>query len=84
MGPLSVADIAARAGKSDEWVKQQARAGLLPGRKFGRTWAFTEADWSEFLERCRFKPQTATGRRTRAAAAETRRANHNRPEGIPA
>lgn len=63
----TAAAVAELLHKSEPWVTATARAGLLPGRKTGRTWAFTDADIEAYLER------VATGQATAAPAPRRRR-----------
>lgn len=63
---LTAASVAEMLHKSEPWVTAAARSGLLPGRKTGRTWAFTEADVQLYLDR------VATGQ-ANAAPTPTRR-----------
>lgn len=48
---LTPADVAKRLKKSEPWVTAEARSGRLPGRKVGRTWRFTDADVTAYLDR---------------------------------
>jgi len=71
---LTVADVARNLHKSQDWVTRQARAGVLPGRKVGRTWQFTEADVETYIDaaaRGGVAPLPApSNRRTRRRASE--------------
>ncbi len=47
---LTVADVAALLGKSEQWVAAQARDGRIPARKVGREWRWTEADVAAYID----------------------------------
>lgn len=51
MSPLlTVADVAAVLSKSEKWVTAAARDGVLPSRKVGRSYRFTEADVTAYVD----------------------------------
>ncbi|WP_157935274.1 hypothetical protein [Mycobacteroides abscessus] len=47
---FSVAEGAARLGATEAWYLKALRAGLVPGRKFGRIWRLTDADINAALQ----------------------------------
>lgn len=48
---LTPEEAAERLQRSPNWVVTQARRGVIPGRKVGRVWRFTETDLNTYLER---------------------------------
>ena len=51
--PYSLTEAATLLGKSPAWVRRQARAGILPGRKVGKSWVFTREDFDRARRRTR-------------------------------
>lgn len=47
---LSLADVGSMLDKSADWVVKQARAGVIPCRRIGRTYKFTEQDVYDYIE----------------------------------
>ena len=50
---LSLDDVAARLGKTRDWVYRQCLRGAMPHRRIGNRRALTEADLTEYLDRVR-------------------------------
>lgn len=64
----SVTEIAERLGKSRMWLVLRLRNGTFGGRKIGREWRLTEADYDAILaatERRPVAPVTSATRTTR-------------------
>lgn len=77
MTPLhGVAAVASVLNKSEDWVTRQARAGVIPARKVGRTWEFTEADVQAYID------AAAHGGVEQAVTQSTRRTRRHAREAI--
>lgn len=50
---LDAATVAGMLDKSELWVKRQAKAGVLPHRRIGRAFKFTEQDIVDYIESAR-------------------------------
>lgn len=69
MSPLlTVADVAVLLSKSEQWVTAAARGGVLPSRKVGRSYRFTEADVAAYVDGASSVKAEAPARRRRRAA----------------
>lgn len=69
MSPLlTVTDVAAVLSKSEKWVTAAARDGVLPSRKVGRSYRFTEADIASYVEGAASVKAEAPVRRRRRVA----------------
>jgi hypothetical protein len=51
--PYSLTEAATLLGKSPAWVRRQARTGILPGRKVGKSWVFTREEFDRARGRTR-------------------------------
>ena len=69
----TVNDVMHILGKSEKWVAAQARSGLLPSRKVGRSRRFTAANIATYLERVADGVANPMARTARQAAARNRR-----------
>jgi excisionase family DNA binding protein len=47
---LPVEAVAPLLGKGVDWVKRQARAGVIPCRRIGRSYRFTSQDIEDYIE----------------------------------
>lgn len=48
---LTLAEVAQRLGKSEDWVYRQCLAGRMPHHQFGNRRRLTEDDYAEYLKR---------------------------------
>lgn len=46
---MNVAEVAGRLRVSEDFVYAQLRSNRMPGKRIGRKWRITEADYQEFL-----------------------------------
>jgi len=65
---LTVEDVADVLRKSPKWVTAAARDGVLPSRKVGRSYRFTEADVDAYIAGIAPTAAAPVARRRRRAA----------------
>jgi hypothetical protein len=63
---MTAAELAAEADCTEERVEELARAGIIPGLKWGRSWRFVRADAPSFL--AQIAREEAEQRRSRREA----------------
>lgn len=60
---LTAADAAEYLRRTPRWVTDAARSGVIPARKVGASWRFTEGDLDAYLDAARNVEPTVIRRR---------------------
>lgn len=79
---MTAAELASEADCTPERVEELARAGIIPGLKWGRSWRFVRADAPRFL--AEIAQQEAEQRRSKKVAAPPlRTSRRGAPPALP-
>jgi hypothetical protein len=82
---MTAADLAGEADCTTERVEELARAGIIPGLKWGRSWRFVRADAPGFLaEIARAEAEERRSKRHQpTTAAPVKRPRRAAPPALP-
>lgn len=78
---MTAAELAQEADCTDERVEELARAGIIPGIKWGRSWRFVRADAPMFL--AEIARQDAAERRARKTTPPPIKPRRRQPPALP-